>query len=190
MRACRASVPRRKARRRQRHCNSPAAGPVALSRIPDVAGKWLRRSCRTWVPTSWDARCLVAAGGPWDQAWTGRRGENPPYHVPVFVLTHHRCEPLVMQGGTTFTFVTDGPASALERARGAAGEKEVAIAGGANIVQQYLAAGLLDELYLHIVPVILGAGERLLKNVGDPNLQPVRVIESPAVTHVKYRVIH
>ena len=128
--------------------------------------------------------------GPWDQAWTGWWGENPPYHVPVFVLTHHRREPLVMQGGTTFTFVTDGPASALERARGAAGEKEVAIAGGANIVQQYLAAGLLDELYLHIVPVILGAGERLLKNVGDPNLQPVRVIESPTVTHVKYRVIH
>ena len=128
--------------------------------------------------------------GPWDQAWTGWWGENPPYHVPVFVLTHHRREPLVMQRGTTFTFVTDGPASALERARGAAGEKEVAIAGGANIVQQYLAAGLLDELYLHIVPVILGAGERLLKNVGDPNLQPVRVIESPTVTHVKYRVIH
>jgi dihydrofolate reductase len=128
--------------------------------------------------------------GPWDHAWTGWWGEDPPYHAPVFVLTHHRREPLVMQGGTTFTFVTDGPESALERARAAAGEEDVSIAGGASTVQQYLAAGLLDELYLHIVPVILGAGERLLENVGDPNLQPVSVIDSRAVTHVKYRVIH
>lgn len=128
--------------------------------------------------------------GPWDQAWTGWWGENPPYHAPVFVLTHHAREPMVMQGGTTFTFVTDGPESALERARAAVGGQDVAIAGGASTVQQYLAAGLLDELYLHIVPVILGAGERLLENVGDPNLQPISVIASPAVTHLKYRVIH
>jgi dihydrofolate reductase len=128
--------------------------------------------------------------GPRDQAWTGWWGEDPPYHAPVFVLTHHRREPVVMQGGTTFTFVTDGPESALERARAAAGEKHVSIAGGASTVQQYLAASLLDELYLHIVPVILGAGERLLENIGAPNLQPVSVIDSQAVTHVKYRVIH
>jgi dihydrofolate reductase len=128
--------------------------------------------------------------GRWDQAWTGWWGEDPPYHAPVFVLTHHRRAPVVMHGGTTFTFVTDGPESALEQARAAAGEKDVAIAGGASTVQQCLAARLLDELYLHIVPVILGAGERLLENVGDPNLQPVSVIDSPAVTHVKYRVIH
>jgi dihydrofolate reductase len=105
------------------------------------------------------------------------------------VLTHHARRPLSMQGGTTFTFVTDGIASALEQARTAAGGKDVAIAGGASAVQQYLAAGMLDELYLHIVPVILGAGERLLVNVGDPTLEPVKVIASPAVTHVKYRVV-
>jgi dihydrofolate reductase len=127
--------------------------------------------------------------GPWDQSWTGWWGEDPPYHVPVFVLTHHAREPLAMQGGTTFMFVTDGIESALEQARAAAGDQDVAIAGGASAVQQYLAAGLLDELYLHIVPTILGAGERLLDGVGDPTLEPVKVIASPAVTHVKYRVV-
>jgi dihydrofolate reductase len=94
-----------------------------------------------------------------------------------------------MQGGTTFTFVTDGVESALEQARAAAGGKDVAIAGGASAVRQYLAAGMLDELYLHIVPIVLGAGERLLDDVGDPTLEPVKVIASPAVTHVKYRVV-
>ena len=94
-----------------------------------------------------------------------------------------------MRGGTTFTFVTDGHESALERARSVAGAKDISIAGGAHTVQQYLAAGMLDELYLHIVPVILGAGERLLQNVGDPTLEPVQVIASPTVTHVKYRVV-
>jgi dihydrofolate reductase len=127
--------------------------------------------------------------GPWDETWTGWWGEDPPYHVPVFVLSHHAREPLEMQGGTTFTFVTDGIESALEQARAAAGDRAIAIAGGASAVRQYLAAGLLDELYLHIVPVVLGAGERLLEDVGDPTLEPVRVVASPAVTHVKYRVV-
>jgi dihydrofolate reductase len=127
--------------------------------------------------------------GPWDETWTGWWGEDPPYHVPVFVLSHHAREPLAMQGGTTFTFVSEGIESALEQARAAAGEDDIAIAGGASTVRQYLAAGLLDELYLHIVPVVLGAGERLLENVGDPTLEPVEVIASPAVTHVKYRVV-
>jgi dihydrofolate reductase len=127
--------------------------------------------------------------GPWDETWTGWWGEDPPYHVPVFVLTHHPREPLPMQGGTTFTFVTDGIESALEQARAAAGDDDVAIAGGASAVQQYLAAGMLDELYLHIAPIVLGAGERLLEDVGDPTLEPVEVIASPAVTHVKYRVV-
>ena len=116
-------------------------------------------------------------------------GDDPPFHVPVFVLTHHAREPLEMQGGTTFNFVTDGIESALEQARAAAGDKDVAIAGGAQAVQQYLAAGLLDELYLHIVPIVLGAGERLLEDVGDPQLEPVEVVASPAVTHVRYRVV-
>jgi dihydrofolate reductase len=127
--------------------------------------------------------------GPWDEAWTGWWGEDPPFHAPVFVLTHHSREPLAMQGGTTFTFVTGGVASALEQARSAAGDMDVAIAGGASAVQQYLAAGMLDELYLHIVPIILGAGERLLDDIGDPALEQVKVVASPSVTHVKYRVL-
>jgi dihydrofolate reductase len=127
--------------------------------------------------------------GPWEETWTGWWGEDPPYHTPVFVLTHHSREPLAMQGGTTFNFVTDGIESALEQAQAAAGDKVVSIAGGASTVQQYLAAGTLDELYLHIVPVILGSGERLLQDIGDPTLQPVSVTASPTVTHVKYRVV-
>ena len=127
--------------------------------------------------------------GPWDETWTGWWGADPPYHVPVFVLTHVARAPLPMEGGTTFNFVTDGIGSALEQARAAAGEKDVAIAGGASAVRQYLAAGLLDELYLHIVPVIFGAGERLLDDVGDLVLEPVKVVASPAVTHIKYRVV-
>ncbi len=128
--------------------------------------------------------------GPFDEAWRGWWGEDPPFHAPVFVLTHHPRERLVMQGGTSFTFVTDGIESAVTQARAAAGDLDVAIAGGAKAVQQYLAAGLLDELYLHIVPVVLGAGEQLLVDVGEPNLEPVEVIASPAVTHVRYRVVH
>jgi dihydrofolate reductase len=127
--------------------------------------------------------------GPWDLEWRGWWGEDPPYHAPVYVLTHEPREPLKMQGGTTFHFVTDGIESALDQARAAAGEQDVSIAGGASTVEQYLAAGLLDELYLHIVPIVLGAGERLLEGVGDPRLEPVEVVASPAVTHVRYRVL-
>lgn len=135
-------------------------------------------------------RMFGGGSGQWDETWTGWWGDEPPYHAPVFVLTHHSREPLSMRGGTTFTFVTEGIDSALEQARAVAGDGDVAIAGGASTVQQYLAAGLLDELYLHIVPIILGAGERLLEDVGDPILEPVKVIASPAVTHVKYRIHH
>ena len=127
--------------------------------------------------------------GPWDESWKGWWGEDPPYHTPVFVLTHHAREPLPMQGGTTFRFVTDGIESALAQAREAAGDKDIAIAGGASAVNQFLAAGLLDELYLHIVPIVLGGGERLLVNVGHPTLEPIKVVASPAVTHIKYRVV-
>jgi dihydrofolate reductase len=126
--------------------------------------------------------------GSWNQDWKGWWGDDPPYHTPVFVLSHHPREPLTMLGGTTFTFVTDGTASALEQAKAAAGDRKVSIAGGAATVRQYLAAGNLDELYLHIVPVILGAGERLLEDVGHPVLEPVKVVASPAVTHIKYRI--
>jgi dihydrofolate reductase len=127
--------------------------------------------------------------GTWDETWTGWWGEDPPYHVPVFVLTHHPRKPLTKKGGTTFTFVTDGIESALRQARMAAGDKDIHVAGGAHAIQQYLAAGMLDELYLHIVPIVLGAGERLFENVGNPTLKPVKVIASPAVTHIKYRTV-
>ena len=129
-------------------------------------------------------------GGPgeWDREWKGWWGPDPPYHVPVFVLTHHPREPLTMEGGTTFNFVTDGIESAMKQAQAAAGDQKVSIAGGASAVRQFLAACLLDELYLHIAPVILGAGERLLEDVGDPVLEPVKVVASPAVTHIEYRV--
>jgi dihydrofolate reductase len=127
-------------------------------------------------------------GGPWDETWLGWWGDEPPYHAPVWVLTHHPREPLPMQGGTTFTFAADGIEPALQEARAAAGDGDVAIAGGASTVRQYLAAGLLEELYLHIVPILLGAGERLLQDAGDPVLEPVEVVASPAVTHVRYRI--
>ncbi len=128
--------------------------------------------------------------GPWreDPPWNGWWGEDPPYHVPVFVLTHHPREPLEMEGGTTFVFVTDGIAAALEQAKRAAGGRDVALGGGASVVQQYLAGGLIDEFELHIVPVVLGDGERLLDHIGQIDVEQVRVIEAPGVTHIKYRV--
>jgi dihydrofolate reductase len=126
--------------------------------------------------------------GPWDDTWRGWWGEDPPFHAPVFVLTHHPRDELQMEGGTTFEFVTEGIETALEHARAVAGEDDVAIAGGASAIRQYLAAGLLDQLQLHIVPVLLGAGERLLQDAGDPLLEPVEVVGSPTVTHVTYRI--
>jgi dihydrofolate reductase len=127
--------------------------------------------------------------GPWrDDPWKGYWGDNPPYHHPVFVLTSHPREPLEMEGGTTFHFVTDGIESALEQAMAAAGDQDVSIGGGANVVQQYLAAGLLDEMVISVVPVLLGGGARLFDNLGDsvPKLEQVHSIEAPGVTHIKY----
>jgi dihydrofolate reductase len=129
--------------------------------------------------------------GPWpaDPPWNGWWGDDPPYHAPVFVLTHHPREPLEMLGGTTFRFVTDGIEAALERARIAAGDRDVLLGGGAEAANQYLRAGLVEEFELHIVPVILGTGERLLVDVAPIELRQVRAIEAPGVTHVKYRVV-
>jgi dihydrofolate reductase len=124
----------------------------------------------------------------WDLDWKGWWGDDPPYHGPVFVLTHFPREPVEMQGGTTFTFVTDGIESALAQAREAAGDEDVAIAGGAHTVNQYLAAGLIDELRLHVAPVVLGAGERLLDGVGNFDLEPLDVSGTGLVTHLSYRV--
>jgi dihydrofolate reductase len=129
--------------------------------------------------------------GPWreDPPWNGWWGDDPPFHTPVFVLTHHPREPVEMEGGTTFIFVTDGIESALEQAKEAAVGRDVIIGGGANVVQQYLAAGLVDEFELHVVPILLRDGERLLENVGNLELDQVRAIEAPGVTHIKYRVV-
>jgi dihydrofolate reductase len=136
-------------------------------------------------------RNMFAPGrGDWDLEWRGWWGEEPPYHAPVFVLTHHPREPLVMEGGTTFTFFTDGIESALKQARAAAGEKTVAIAGGASTVRQYLAAGLLDELRLHIAPVTLGEGEPLLAGLEHLELEEIGSRENELVRHVTYRVRH
>ncbi|MGH3395375.1 MAG: dihydrofolate reductase family protein, partial [Streptosporangiaceae bacterium] len=113
--------------------------------------------------------------GEWDGDWRGWWGEDPPYHAPVFVLTHHPHDPIEMQGGTTFHFVTGGFGVALEQARAAAGDGDVDIAGGASVVQQALAAGVVDELVLHVVPVVLGEGERLFDGVPGMSLEPVEV---------------
>jgi len=127
--------------------------------------------------------------GPWNIAkpWNGWWGSKPPFHHPVFVLTHHPREPLVMEGGTTFTFVTDGIEQAYDLARRAAKAKDVALAGGANISQQYLNAGLLDEMQLHVVPILLGSGERLFNGMKDLHgLRLVRTVAAPNVTHLKF----
>ena len=127
--------------------------------------------------------------GAWDESWTGWWGDEPPYHGPVFVLTHHAREPVAMQGGTTFTFVTDGIESALAQAREAAGSGDVSIAGGASTVNQYLAAGAIDELRLHVVPMVLGVGERLFDGVGALDLERVAVRATDLVTHLTYRMV-
>jgi dihydrofolate reductase len=138
-------------------------------------------------------RMFSGGKGPWaddpnTDAWWG---DNPPFHVPVFVLTHHPRETVIKEGGTSFTFVTDGIEAALEQARAAAGDKDVSLAGGADVAQQYLNAGLLDELQIHVAPVFLGGGVRLFDRLGpDPiELEATRVIESPTVTHLRYRVV-
>ncbi len=126
--------------------------------------------------------------GDWDGDWRGWWGDETPYHGPVFVLTHYPRETLVMEGGTTFTFVTDGIESALRQARAAAGSRNVAIAGGAGTVNQFLRAGLLDELRVHITPVIFGAGERLFDGVPYVELEQIESRGASLVTHVTYRV--
>ena len=128
--------------------------------------------------------------GPWEAAppWNGWWGEEPPYHTPVFVLTHYPRQPLEMQGGTTFTFVAGGIEEALEGARSAAGERDVSIAGGASTIQQYLRAGLVDEMQLHVVPTLLGGGERLFEHLagGLAGFECVELVSSAAATHYTY----
>jgi dihydrofolate reductase len=127
--------------------------------------------------------------GRWDpeQPWKGWWGKKPPFHHPVFVITHHPRQPLVCEGGTTFHFVTEGIEAALEQARSAAGGKDVALAGGARVAQEYLAAGLVDEMELHVVPILLGSGERLFDGLDDLHgLAIVRTVGTSEVLHVKF----
>lgn len=137
-------------------------------------------------------RMFSGGDGPWADdpnadAWWG---DEPPFHMPVFVLTHHARETEVKQGGTSFTFVTDGIESALEQARAVAGDKNVALSGGADVVQQYLRAGLLDELQIHVPPLLLGGGVSLFGDlgIGSVELEQTRVLSSPSVTHLRYSV--
>ncbi len=127
--------------------------------------------------------------GGWDRKWNGWWGDDPPFHAPVFVLTHHEREPQPMAGGTTYYFVTDGIESALTQARAAAGDGDVSIHGGATTINQYLAAGLIDELRLHVVPLMLGAGTRLFEGVPPLKLEQVKSRPARLVTHVTYRVL-
>ena len=139
-------------------------------------------------------RMFSGGEGPWEDdpnadAWWG---DDPPFRVPVFVLTHHPRETVTKQGGTTFTFVTEGIEAALEQAQAAAGDKDVGIGGGASVAQQYLKAGLLDEMLLHVAPVLMGTGVRLFENHlddGQVELECTQVVQSPAVTHLRYRIV-
>lgn len=129
--------------------------------------------------------------GPWRPDWRGWWGDNPPFHTPVYVLTHYAREPLVMQGGTTFYFVTEGIEAALAQARDSAGGKDISLGGGAKAAQQYMAAGLIDEMEIHVAPMLLRDGEWLFDNLGGSSLkfEPVRAVSTPEVTHLKYRVL-
>lgn len=137
-------------------------------------------------------RMFSGGEGPWedDPKAGGWWGDEPPFHVPVFILTSHTREAVAMEGGTTFNFVTEGIRAALDEARAAAEDKDVFVGGGASVVQQYLEAGLLDELQVNLAPVFLGGGTRLFdsRETALPALEIVRVVEAPAVTHLKYRV--
>ena len=129
-------------------------------------------------------------GGPWgDDPWRGWWGEDPPFHNPVFVLTHHEREPLTLSD-TTFTFVTDGIESALAQAKEAAGDQDVLLGGGADSINQYLAAGLVDEIDLHVAPILLGGGKRIFAGLGPGlRLEQLRAVEGPGAAHLKYRVV-
>jgi dihydrofolate reductase len=159
----------------------------------DIDGEVVDESLAAAGATIMGRKMFSGGAGPWeaDPNANGWWGDDPPFHHPVFVLTSHAREPLAMQGGTTFTFVSDGIESALEQARAASGGKNVHVAGGASAVQQYLNAGLLDELQIHVAPILLGSGTRLLDNISPDaiELRSTRVRSSPYVTHLKYDVV-
>lgn len=154
-----------------------ASTPVFEDAVADVAATIMGRNMFGGGP------------GPWgEDPWQGWWGEEPPFNHPVFVLTHHARETLELAGGNSFTFVTDGIESALSQAKEAAGGKDVAIGGGAAAIQQYLAAGLVDEMWLHVVPVLLGGGARLLDGLSpELGFEQVEVVEGPGAAHLKYQ---
>jgi dihydrofolate reductase len=149
-------------------------------------------SLRNIGATTMGRHMFGGGDGPWgDNPWNGWWGENPPFHTPVFVLTHYARNSLEMQGGTTFHFVTEGIHAALERAKNAAEDKDVALGGGADVAQQYMKAGLIDEMEIHVVPVLLGGGARLFDNMDGRQTayECVRVVSSPSVSHYKFRLM-
>ncbi|NIZ90931.1 dihydrofolate reductase family protein [Kineococcus rubinsiae] len=149
-----------------------------------VATGWLMRPRGAYVM---GRNMFGPVRGAWDEDWRGWWGAEPPYHAPVFVLTHHAHEPIEMEGGTTFHFVTGGFAAAYAQAIEAAGDRGVDIAGGASTARQALQAGVVDELTLDIAPTLLGAGERMFDDVGSFGFEPVEVLHSPLATHIRYR---
>jgi dihydrofolate reductase len=154
------------------------SSPVVEESLANIGATVMGRNMFGGHPGAWDAK----------QPWNGWWGTNPPFHHPVFVLTHHAREPLELEGGTTFTFVTGGIEAALEQARRAAADRDVSLAGGANAARQYLVAGLVDEMEISLVPTLLGSGERLFEGVGDDlhGLTLVRTVAAPQVTHLKF----
>ena len=152
----------------------------------------LRESFETTGAVLMGRRMFSGGAGPWeaDPNADGWWGEDPPFRVPVFVLTHHPRETVTKQRGTSFTFVTDGIEAALDQARAAAGDDDISVAGGASVIQQYLAAGVIDEFQIHIAPVLLGDGVRLFDQLDEPpGVELIRVNHSPRATHLKYRVV-
>jgi dihydrofolate reductase len=154
------------------------SSPVVEESIANIGATIMGRNMFGGHPGAWDA----------NKPWNGWWGANPPFHHPVFVLTHYERAPLQLEGGTCFTFITDGIESALEQARRAANGKDVSLAGGAKAAQQYLKAGLVDEMEIHLAPVLLGSGERLFDGVGADlrGLELVRTVAAPKVTHLKF----
>ncbi len=154
------------------------SSPVVEASLANIGATVMGRNMFGGHPGPWDAKT------PWNGWW----GAHPPFHHPVFVLTHHARAPLALEGGTTFTFVTGGIEAALDEARRAAGGKDVSLAGGAKAARQYLVAGLVDEMEINLVPTLLGSGERLFDGVGDDlrGLELVRTVAAPKVTHLKF----
>lgn len=170
--------------------HSPRGGRRTASRVerstrvpPWSRNRWPTSEQRSWAATCSAATRALDAAQPWNGWW----GVDPPFHHPVFVLTHHARPPLALQGGTTFRFVTEGIAAALELARQVARGPDVSLAGGASTARQYLGAGLVDEMEIHLVPILLGGGERLFEGVRDlGGLHLVRTVAAPNVTHLKF----